>query len=68
MGTRTTFAGTDATADAATWCGREEPLGLLDDLLGGGQRRREYQDFADRYDQRPPWAGISDQEPVRRYH
>jgi hypothetical protein len=42
-------------------------MGLLDDLLGGGQQRREYQDFASRYDQGPPWAGISDQEAVSRY-
>ena len=42
-------------------------MGLLDDLLGGGQQRREYQDFASRYDQGPPWAGISDHEAVSRY-
>ncbi len=42
-------------------------MGLLDDLLGGGQQRREYQDFASRYDQGPPWAGISDREAVSRY-
>ena len=42
-------------------------MGLLDDLLGGGQQRREYQDFADRYDQGPPWAGISDHEAASRY-
>src|SRR5215208_4480527 len=42
-------------------------MGLLDDLLGGGQQRREYQDFATRYEQGPPWAGISDQEAMSRY-
>ncbi len=42
-------------------------MGLLDDLLGGGQQRREYQDFATRYDQGAPWTGISDQEAVNRY-
>ena len=39
----------------------------LQQVLGGG-RQREYQDFAHRYDQGPPWAGISDQEALDRYH
>ena len=39
---------------------------MLKGLLGGGQQQ-EYQDFVSRYDQGPPWAGISDQEAMSRY-
>jgi len=39
----------------------------LGQLLGGGQRRQEYQDFVRRYDDGPPWAGVSDQEAAQRY-
>ena len=42
-------------------------LDFLQNLLGGGQQRQEYHDFVNRYDQGPPWAGISDQEAVNRY-
>ncbi len=42
-------------------------MGILDDLLGGGQRQREFQDFVSRYDQGPPSEGYSDQEVMRRY-
>ncbi len=42
-------------------------LDFLQGLLGGGQQRQEYEDFVNRYDQGPPWAGISDQEAVSRY-
>jgi hypothetical protein len=42
-------------------------MNLLETLLGGGQQRQEYQDFVSRYDQGPPWTGISDQEAVNRY-
>ncbi len=42
-------------------------LDFLQNLLGGGQQRQEYHDFVNRYDQGPPWAGISDQEAVHRY-
>ena len=42
-------------------------MSFLQQLLGGGQQR-EYQDFAHRYDQGPPWEGISDQEALDRYH
>ena len=42
-------------------------MGLLDELLGGGQREQEYQDFVNRYDQGPPYEGISDEEAVSRY-
>ena len=45
----------------------------LQSLLGGGQggsqpqQRQEYQDFVRRYDDGPPWAGVSDQEAAQRY-
>ena len=42
-------------------------MGLLDELLGGGQQRERYQDFASRYDQGPPYEGISDDEAIGRY-
>jgi hypothetical protein len=42
-------------------------MDILQNLLGGGQGRQEFQDFVQRYDQGPPYAGISDQEAVRRY-
>ena len=41
---------------------------MLENLLGGQpKRRREYDDFVNRYEQGPPWAGISDQEAIERY-
>jgi hypothetical protein len=42
-------------------------MGILDELLGGGQRRRDFEDFAKRYDQGHPSEGYSDQEVVDRY-
>ena len=30
-------------------------MGLLDELLGGGQRQAEYKDFANRYQNAPPY-------------
>ncbi len=42
-------------------------LDMLGQLLGGGQRREEYQDFVNRYDTGAPWDGISDQEARSRY-
>ena len=42
-------------------------MGLLDELLGGGQRQQEYGDFIDRYQQGAPYDGISDQEAGQRY-
>jgi hypothetical protein len=44
----------------------------LQSLLGGGpggqqQQRQDYQDFVRRYDEGPPWAGVSDQEAAQRY-
>ena len=42
-------------------------LDFLQNMLGGGQQRQEFHEFVNRYDQGPPWAGISDQEAVSRY-
>jgi hypothetical protein len=43
-------------------------MDLLQNLLGGGQGRQEYQDFANRYDQGSPYEGISGQEAYDRYN
>jgi hypothetical protein len=42
-------------------------MSFLDNLLGGGQQRQEFQDFTQRYDQGAPWQGISDQEAYNRF-
>ena len=42
-------------------------MGILDDLLAGGQRQKEYGDFVRRYEQGPPSDGYSDQEVLKRY-
>jgi hypothetical protein len=42
-------------------------MGLLDDLLGGGQRQAEYKDFANRYQQGSPYDGIGEDETLQRY-
>ena len=42
-------------------------MGILDELLGGGQRQKEYRDFVDRYEQGDPSEGYSDQEVLKRY-
>ena len=42
-------------------------MGMLDDLLGGGQRQKEYGDFVKRYEQGDPSEGYSDQEVLKRY-
>src|SRR6476469_3688103 len=42
-------------------------MGILDELLGGGQRQKEYKDFVDRYEQGYPSDGYSDQEVLKRY-
>jgi hypothetical protein len=41
-------------------------MGILDELLGGGQQK-EYKDFVDRYEQGEPSEGYSDQEVLKRY-
>jgi hypothetical protein len=40
---------------------------MLDELLAGGQRQKEYVDFVDRYEQGSPSQGYSDQEVLKRY-
>ena len=42
-------------------------MGILDELLGGGQRQKDYKDFVDRYEQGDPSEGYSDQEVLERY-
>ena len=42
-------------------------MSFLESVLGGGQQRQEFQDFTQRYDQGPPWQGISDQEAYNRF-
>lgn len=42
-------------------------MGLFEILMGGGQKRQEYEDFARRYEQGPPWEGYSDREVLDRY-
>jgi hypothetical protein len=42
-------------------------MGILDELLAGGQRQKEYSDFVNRYEQGPPSEGYSDQEVLKRY-
>jgi hypothetical protein len=42
-------------------------MSILDELLGGGQRQKEYKDFVNRYEQGDPSEGYSDQEVLKRY-
>jgi hypothetical protein len=42
-------------------------MGILDELLAGGQRQKEYGDFVNRYEQGDPSEGYSDQEVLTRY-
>src|SRR4029077_1063818 len=42
-------------------------MGILDELLAGGQRQKEYSDFVNRYEQGHPSEGYSDQEVLKRY-
>ncbi len=42
-------------------------MDLFEILMGAGQKRQEYEDFARRYEQGPPWEGYSDQEVFDRY-
>lgn len=42
-------------------------MDLLQNLLGGGQQRQQYQDFVNRYDQGSPYDGISGDEAYERY-
>jgi hypothetical protein len=42
-------------------------MGILDELLAGGQRQKEYKDFVDRYEDGDPSQGYTDQEVLKRY-
>ena len=42
-------------------------MSIFDELLGGGDRRRDFEDFVKRYEQGHPSEGYSDQEVVDRY-
>ena len=42
-------------------------MGILDELLGGGQSHKEYTDFVDRYERGKPSEGYSDKEVLQRY-
>jgi hypothetical protein len=42
-------------------------MGILDELLAGGQRQKEYNDFLNRYEQGHPSQGYSDEEVLKRY-
>jgi hypothetical protein len=46
---------------------KELQMGILEELLGGGQRQKEYRDFVTRYEQGDPSEGYSDQEVLKRY-
>jgi hypothetical protein len=43
-------------------------MGILDELLAGGQRQKEYKDFVNRYEQGDPSEGYSDQEAASWDH
>jgi hypothetical protein len=43
-------------------------MGILEELLGGGQRQRDYGDFVKRYEKGAPSEGYSDQEVLTRYN
>ena len=42
-------------------------MGILDELLSGGERQQDYRDFVNRYEQGHPSEGYSDQEVLKRY-
>ena len=42
-------------------------MGFFENVLGGGRQQQDFQDFIGRYEQGPPWTGVSDQEAVSRY-
>lgn len=41
-------------------------MNLLQQILGGGQQQ-DYQDFVNRYEQGPPYQGVSHDEALNRY-
>ena len=42
-------------------------IDFLNNLMGGGDRREQYRDFTNRYDEGPPYERISDEEAANRY-
>ncbi len=42
-------------------------MDFLNNLMGGGDRREEYRDFTNRYDEGAPYEGISEEEAANRY-
>ncbi len=42
-------------------------MDFLGNLMGGGDRRQDYQDFTNRYDEGAPYDRISDEEAANRY-
>ena len=42
-------------------------MGILDELLAGGLRQKEYKDFVDRYEEGDPSQGYTNQEVLNRY-
>jgi hypothetical protein len=46
---------------------KELQMGILEELLAGGQRQKEYRDYVSRYEQGHPSEGYSDQEVLKRY-
>ena len=42
-------------------------MDFLGNMMGGGDRREEYRDFTNRYDEGAPYERISDEEAARRY-
>ena len=46
---------------------RRDRVDILQNILGGGQQRQQFQDFANRYEQGAPYDGISDDETLHHY-
>src|SRR6516164_8486991 len=46
---------------------KERHMGILDDLLAGGQLQKQFKDFIERYEQGDPAEGYSHQEVLKRY-
>jgi hypothetical protein len=42
-------------------------MDILQNILGGGQQRQQFQDFSNRYSQGAPFDRISEQEALRNY-
>src|SRR6478609_152393 len=59
--------GSNALSMAIAQGTKELHMGILDELLGGVQRQKEYKDFINRYEQGDPSKGYSDEEVLKRY-